>query len=244
MSGKIHRFFVDQKLSLGKNTISDNATIDHMIVVRIEVAERIIFFNGDGFDYDGNVTKKGRMPEIEILEKRKNKNEPLFPIHLYLSILKRENTELALEKAIELGITDFTPVLSERTVKTSIKQERLEKIARSASEQSGRGIFPRINTQTSLEDALKEIPKNTTILFFDTVEHSNGKTNGGPTKKPQALFVGPEGGWTDGERDLARAYGATFVQLVPTVLRGETAAIIATYYALTHIPTGHLSKGD
>jgi 16S rRNA (uracil1498-N3)-methyltransferase len=231
---KIHRFYVDQKLSLGKNTISDDATIDHMIVVRIEEAERVILFNGDGFDYDGNVTKKGRMPVIEILEKRKNKNEPSFPIHLFLSILKRENTEFALEKAIELGITDFTPVVSERTIKTGIKQERLEKIARSASEQSGRGITPVIHTQTTLEEALKNIPKNTSILFFDTVEHKNGKINGSPTKRPQALFVGPEGGWTDTERDLARAHGATFVQLVPTVLRGETAAIIATYYALTH----------
>lgn len=227
---KIHRFFVDQKLSLGKNTISDDATVDHMIVVRIEEAERVILFNGDGFDYDGNITKKGRMPEVEILEKRKNKNEPAAPIHLYLSILKRENTELALEKAIELGATDFTPILSERTVKTGIKQERLEKIARSASEQSGRGIIPKIHAQITLKEALEKVSKNTTILFFDTVEHKNGKADWG-NKNPQALFVGPEGGWTDTERDLARAHSAHFIQLVPTVLRGETAAIIATYYA-------------
>ncbi len=228
---KIHRFFVDQKLSLGKNTISDDATVDHMIVVRIEEAERVILFNGDGFDYDGNITKKGRMPEVEILEKRKNKTEPATPIHLYLSILKRENTEFALEKAIELGITDFTPVLSERTIKTGIKQERLEKIARSASEQSGRGIIPKIHAQVTLKEALEKIPKNTTILFFDTVEHKNGKADVG-NKNPQALFVGPEGGWTDPEKDLARANNAHFIQLVPTVLRGETAAIIATYYAV------------
>ncbi len=228
---KIHHFFTKQNLALGTNTIVDTVAIDHIHVVRIKIHERVILFNGDGFEYDGTMTRIGNIPVIEILEKRRNKNETPHAVHLFLGMLKREHTEYALEKATELGITDFTPLLTDRTVKTGIRLDRLEKIARNAAEQSGRAYIPTIHDGMSLENAFINIPKDMEILFCDTnIEQKNQDKKSGN----KAIFVGPEGGWTDEERTLAEKHGVTFVHLAPTVLRGETAAIIGTYYAVNN----------
>lgn len=228
---KVHRFFTKQNLALGTNTIVDTVAIDHIHVVRIKIHERVILFNGDGFEYDGTMTLIGDIPIIEILEKRRNKNEAPHTVHLFLGMLKREHTEYALEKATELGITDFTPLITERTVKTGIRLDRLDKIARNAAEQSGRAYIPTIHDIMSLKDAFACISKDTEILFCDTITEEKDVV-----KKPgnKAIFVGPEGGWTDEERALAEKHGATFVHLAPTILRGETAAIIGTYYAVNN----------
>ena len=124
-----------------------------------------------------------------------------------------------------MGISTIVPITTERTVKTGLNVKRLETIIREAAEQSGRGIVPTLAPHLTLKDALATCnPKE--ALFFDL----SGSL---PTKSEfhhaGSLFIGPEGGFTPSEVDLARKNGCTIASLGPLTLRGETAAIVGSY---------------
>ena len=229
---KIHRFYTEQQLSLGDNILTDEQLLRHLGVVRIKDNELIVLFNEDGFEYIATLKKQGKEYTATISDKKENECEPKKEVHLFLAILKNEHTEYALEKATELGIKSFTPLITERTIKTNINYERLTKIATHAAEQSGRAHVPVIHLACTLEEALSKQDKHTRILFCDIGEIHNTPSKQSTANQSCTVFVGPEGGWSDDERLLAREFDAEYISLGTTVLRGETAAIIGTYYAL------------
>ena len=105
--------------------------------------------------------------ELEILEIIKNKNEPENYVILYCPILKKENFEIAVQKAVEVGVKEIVPIITARTVKFGLNKERLEKIIKEAAEQSGRGILPNLNEAIDFDKAIIEAKnKNEVNLFF------------------------------------------------------------------------------
>jgi 16S rRNA (uracil1498-N3)-methyltransferase len=147
---------------------------------------------------------------------------------LYCAILKRENFELALQKAVEVGVTRIVPVRSHRTVKFNIKRERMAAIIKEAAEQSGRGIIPVLDEPKSFPDAVGDSIHHDGRLFFD-VYGSPFEVTTVHTLASVCAFIGPEGGWSDEERAAAKQAGLRSVSLGPLVMRGETAAIVAGY---------------
>jgi len=129
-------------------------------------------------------------------------------------------------------VKEIVPLLTERTIKTGLRIDRLDRIAREAAEQSGRGMIPVIHEPMSFEAALTAKPAERTDVFLHT----------GPAVLPWATAVreataigchiGPEGGWTEKEANLAMQHGVILGSLGPLILRGETAAIIASYLAV------------
>jgi 16S rRNA (uracil1498-N3)-methyltransferase len=168
---------------------------------------------------------------VKILNTEVNNNEYTKEVTLYLAILKRENFELVIQKATEVGIKTIVPVLSERTVKTGIKSERLEKIIKEASEQARRGIIPAITEAMKFNDAITHAQNNQTNLFF----HLDGEKINDiklDTNKI-GIFIGPEGGWSDKEiAEIKKSDNFKKVSLGKLTLRGETAAIVACYITL------------
>lgn len=168
---------------------------------------------------------------VKILSTEANSNEYTKDVTLYLAILKRENFELVIQKATEIGIKQIVPVLSERTVKTGLKAERLEKIIKEASEQSGRGVLPIITEPMKFKDALQHAKSNKINLFF----HLDGESLSTIkiTENKIGLFVGPEGGWSNSEvTEIKKSDTFKKVSLGKLTLRGETAAIVACYLGL------------
>jgi 16S rRNA (uracil1498-N3)-methyltransferase len=155
-----------------------------------------------------------------------NKRDPEKMIHLYAAVLKRENFEWIVEKATEVGAHSIHPILTERTVKMKLNEERLLKIAKEAAEQSGRGIIPRIETVISASEAFSGASGQK--LFLEP----GGEAFPPGTAGELSLFVGPEGGWSESESAIARESGCIPVRLGQTILRAETAAVIAVYRAL------------
>ena len=147
---------------------------------------------------------------------------------MYLAILKKDNFELAVQKATECGVSNIIPVITERTIKTGLNTERLEKIVKEASEQSGRSIVPKILETMELKEALQHGTKNEEKVIFHLV-----KENYEPKKNVTtvSIFIGPEGGFTEKEINLAKESGYEVASLGDLTLRGETAAIVATYRA-------------
>ena len=165
---------------------------------------------------------------LEILSRRKIAVAEKRTAVLYVSILKRENFELVVQKATEVGISKIVPMLCARTVKTGLRQDRLEKIAKEAAEQCGRVSIPEISGIQNFSDILKSAPKNSFIFSLETKKQALGFK----FPKEANLFIGPEGGWVGEEVTAAKKAGFKELSLGPLVLRAETAAIVASYLAV------------
>ncbi|MDD2658034.1 MAG: RsmE family RNA methyltransferase, partial [Candidatus Pacebacteria bacterium] len=135
--------------------------------------------------------------------------------------------ELAVQKAVELGVKEIVPIIADRTVKLGLKRDRLEKIIKEASEQSGRGILPVLSDSVAFGDAMRAAEANDLNLFFELGGKSleGSKLDLGKYKKI-GIFIGPEGGWSEDELKL-KSEKLKVCGLSPFTLRAETAAIAA-----------------
>ncbi len=227
---KIHRFIGSFDTTKEVQTVSQPEIVHQMgKVLKLEVGEAVVVADGKGSEAacsiagfeKGNVLLGGCRP-------RKSDTESARPVVLCLALLKKDNFELAVQKAVEVGVAEILPLLTERTIKQGFARPRLEKIIKEAVEQSSRGIVPSLRDPIALETALFEANRKGTVLFCDTEADAATVSNISP-KGTSFVFVGPEGGWTDNEREMAKEVAAKTVSLAPTVLRAETAAILATY---------------
>jgi 16S rRNA (uracil1498-N3)-methyltransferase len=234
MTKKIHRFITKYQKTNNTLKITESGLI-HQIssVLKMRIGEDCIIIGEDEIEILCSIKNiKSSYIELDIKEKiiQKNKNvDSTKFVTLYMAILKKENFELVLQKASEIGINKIVPMITNRTVKTGLNFERLEKIAREASELSGRNTVIEIANITNFSDAIKNNETDTKILFDITGEKfENQKLN----NKSLSIYIGPEGGFTDQEIQLAKENKIEIKNLGNLTLRGETAAIIACYLAM------------
>lgn len=231
---KVHRFFTEKIPASGAThfTLSTSGIIQQITkVLKLHVSEVIEIFDGMGAGARLKIKKIDKDGiECDVLSVFQA-SEDLPKITAYISLLKRDNFELIVQKLTEIGIAEIVPILTARTIKTSINMTRLEVIAREAAELSGRTTLPKISSPVEFKKIISAAGAR--AIFFDVVEKKSNK-------KPvtaQSFFIGPEGGWTPDEVAAANEAGCTFKQMGPLTLRGETAAIIgayATIYNLCH----------
>ncbi|HRY62584.1 MAG TPA: RsmE family RNA methyltransferase [Candidatus Paceibacterota bacterium] len=228
---RLHRFYIKTDLSGDKITIVDKETINQIKnVFRLRKGDQFMIFNDKKEEVVATI-KNISSDELsaEVSKKIKNDSEPQNKVNLYLSILKKENFELVVQKATEVGVSKIIPVISARTVKMNLNIERLQKIAKEAAEQCGRQNIPEISEPIKIREAFEEAAKNGVTLFFDRYGEDIS------TWKPGFqvnIFIGAEGGWDEWEVELAKEKGFHIASLGKLTLRGETAAIIATYLAV------------
>jgi 16S rRNA (uracil1498-N3)-methyltransferase len=229
---RLHRFFIEQKIETNNIVVTGEALIHQWRnVFRMKPGEKVVLFNNSGFEFEAEITRlEKKEAELIIDEKREGAVRPRREATLFMSLIKKDNFEWVVEKATELGITKIVPILATRSEKKNINMDRLQKIAREASEQSGRTILPEIGEIVSFSDAL-QMAKGTSFMF-----HLSGTPlvpEGSETNTPVSLFIGPEGGWTDEEIAEATQKGVEVRKLGGGVLRAETAAIaISTLFLL------------
>lgn len=229
---KIHRFFypIERDLSGPTVTITD-ITLVHQVhnVLKLSVGETIELITGTGSDIRAtieNINKKTLV--VRPIEASVNTKDPTHPTHLCLSILKRENFELAIAKAVECGVTDITPIVCARTIKVGYNTERIERIIKEAVEQCGRNKLPKLHPATDFVEALENnVECVQYICHFGGTHISNKHPD---NDRINCIYIGPEGGFTQEEVDLANKKGATTLSLGDRILRAETAAIIAAYH--------------
>lgn len=230
---RLHRFIGDFDLSKKELSINDaDFTNQTRNVLRFKVGGELILCDGKINEAKARFTELGNLvSKLDILEVYKNENEPENYVVLYCPILKKENFEMVVQKSVEVGVKEIIPIITARTVKFGLNYERLNKIIKEASEQSGRGILPKLNETIDFAKAVSEAKnKNEINLFFNIGESPLGSRTS--KFKKIGVFVGPEGGWTEEEIKKAQSNGFTFVGLGKTVLRAETAATIASYLTI------------
>jgi 16S rRNA (uracil1498-N3)-methyltransferase len=230
---RLNRFFLEFNFNDKEIIIKNNDFINQVrSVLRMDLGDKLILCDGTSNEVLAKIISFGKNEIIlENLEIMENKNEPARKVTLYCSILKKENFELVVQKAVEVGVYKIVPVISIRTVKTNIRPDRLNKIIKEAAEQSGRGIVPELTEAINFKDALNLCKNNDRNVLFDASGH-NFKESEDSISHTLGIFVGPEGGWDDLEIDMARSTGLDIVSLGPLILRAETAAVVATYLAV------------
>lgn len=225
---KIHRFIGNYIFSDTKLSLRDPKLIKQIRqVLRLKIGARLIIGNGRGEEATTELVKiKPTEIELKILNIRPVETEEKRRVHLFCAVLKKENFEQVIQKATEIGVAEITPIITERTVKTGLNYDRLQKIIKEAAEQSGRGFLPRLNDSLDFPGAITTPDGQQKILF-----HPAGESLAEISREPVAIYIGPEGGFTPSEVALARAQGASIASLGSLVFRAETAAIIASYLA-------------
>lgn len=228
---KLHRFITTILRDDDVSRIVDPAIL-HQVkrVLRHTTGDIIVVVDETGTEYQFKIHHYEPQAIVGTTSSLgKTIQESAVQIFLYCSILKRENFELVVQKVTEIGVTDIIPLICDRTVKLGVKHDRLLSIAKEAAEQSGRLTVPHIHEIQAFGDVMKNHTPNDLHYFFDLHGDSVSALPFRESKPVVHIYVGPEGGWTDQERTLARESDCNIVSLGRMTLRAETAAIIATY---------------
>ena len=199
-------------------------------VLRMQAGQTIKLFNGDGRDYTAELTdiSKKNVSAL-ILSSEFVENESPLQLHLAQGISRGDKMDFTLQKSVELGVTEITPLFTERCgVKLSgerleKKHQQWQKIVISACEQSGRAFVPKVNQPIKLSEFLQQ---KTDQLKLNL--HPRATTNIKTLPKPESgvrFIIGPEGGLDDHEIESALDAGYLEILLGPRVLRTETAAL-------------------
>ena len=226
---RLHRFIGDFNLSKDAVEIRNIENIKQIKgVLRLGVGDHLILCDGSGRSGEYKIDKVEKSLIECSLVKELQPNEPQRSVHLYLAILKKENFELAIQKAVECGVSHITPVITDRTIKNKIKVERAQKIILEATEQSGRTSLATLNPIQKFADAIESDTSKQKIIF-----HTKASESFMEKEKADSLsvYIGPEGGFSEAEVARASELGASTCSLGHFTLRGETAAIVASFLA-------------
>lgn len=200
----------------------------HAAAQRLRVGDAITLFDGAGCGASGRVVEigaRGRDVRIDILN-RFTTPAPVTSLALYCALPKGERLATLLDMSTQLGMTQFTPLLCERSVVQPGPgwEARAQRICSEACKQSRRWHLPALASPATLGAALSSAREANARVWF---AHPGGSVAPDPTtiREGVAIFVGPEGGFTQSEVDMADRAGAVRVTLGPRLLRIETAAI-------------------
>ena len=203
-------------------------------VLRVKSGDDVILFDGSGYDFRARVEKtKHKECYLRIIDSFVPNREPKRKLILFQPLIKKEKFELVLQKGTEVGVSEFVPVIAERSIKRGFNLTRSQKIIKEAAEQSGRAFIPLLRDPMVFERAIEFTINRDYQVFFASFEaRPEERVAAYPSKHQVALFIGPEGGWTDKEIDKARTAGYLVISLGKLTLRSETASIVAAYQLL------------
>ncbi|EPL14391.1 16S rRNA (uracil(1498)-N(3))-methyltransferase [Pseudomonas sp. CF161] len=227
---RLSRFFIDAPLSLGEHPLPEAQA--HYIgrVLRMAEGDALQVFDGSGMEFRGTLLEVGKKRvTVRLDECFAGQVESPLQIHLGQGLSRGERMDWAIQKATELGVSEITPIFSERC-EVRLKDERADKrlmhwrqVAISACEQCGRSRVPVIHPPLLLADWIKQTQAELKLVLHPVAEPLVSHA------KPASLafLIGPEGGLSDAEVEQAHGAGFLPARLGPRVLRTETAPVVA-----------------
>ena len=220
------RLFFSKSLSLNLTTTLDKSQSHYISkVMRIKESEVFSLFNISG-EWEAKILSISKsIVEFNITKKLRQEENPK-ELWLAFSPIKSNYFNFMIQKATELGITKFLPIIFDRTVVRKINKERLKKVIIEATEQSNRINVPAMEEPQSLNLFLKN---NNTDLIFTDLNSENKKIDLNQlTSNPTCIIIGPEGDFSEKEREEILKYkGVQSIKINENILRSETAVISA-----------------
>jgi 16S rRNA (uracil1498-N3)-methyltransferase len=232
---RIPRLYVDQPLASGADCALDRRAHDHAVkVLRLRAGDPLCLFNGQGGEFAAVLTRGAAGGLLaQVGEFSPDRRESPLSVRLVQGISRGERMDYTLQKAVELGVTDIVPVVTERTV-LRLAGERAERrlahwrgVVLAACEQSGRTRVPAVAEPCSLSDYLTGYRAAAGVGLLLDWTASDALTDLGALAGPVSVLIGPEGGLAAAERQAAQAAGYRPVRMGPRILRTETAAVVA-----------------
>ncbi len=197
-------------------------------VMRRQPGDMVRLFDGASGEWAARLVSVGRRAVVAVVESQSAPEEITADLWLCAAPLKRDRFDWVAEKACELGVSRLVPVVTQRTNVGKLNLDRLRAHMVEAAEQCGRTALPLVAEPVSLADLLRNWPAGRALVFAD--EAGGESLVGGCARAPApaGVLIGPEGGFSDGERAAIRGVsGAIAVSLGPRILRADTAAAVA-----------------
>jgi 16S rRNA (uracil1498-N3)-methyltransferase len=229
---RVSRLYVSTPLNVGGRIVLDDDNAHYVRnVLRLKAEQTLMLFNGQGGEYLGELLEVSRKHvSIAIKQHQARDVESPLQVTLGLGISRGDRMDWAVQKAVELGVSCLTPLITERCVikfsddKKQQRWQHWQHIVQHAAEQTGRTHLPRLGDVDALPNWL--IEQQGLKIFLDPyAEHSLSDLQ--PQTQSVTLLSGPEGGFADLERDMAKAAGFIPVRMGPRILRTETAVLAA-----------------
>ena len=194
-------------------------------VMRIKENEVFSLFNKNG-EWEAKILKISKNIIEFIITKKLRQKENIKELWLAFSPIKSNYQNFMIQKATELGVTKFLPIIFDRTVVRKINKERLEKIVIEASEQSNRINVPTIEESQNLNNFLKN--NSMDLIFTDLNSNTNKIDKSKLTDRPVCVIIGPEGDFSESEKENILSFkGVQPIKINENILRSETAVISA-----------------
>ena len=220
------RLFFSNVLSANLTDKLDKSQSHYLTkVMRVKKDEVFSLFNKDG-EWEAIILEITKSIVKFKTTKQLRQKENIRELWLAFSPIKSNYQNFMIQKATELGVTKFLPIIFDRTIVRKINKKRLEKIVIEASEQSNRIYVPSIKSPQNLDSFLKKEIMN---LIFTDLNSDNIKVDKSKlTNKPVCIIIGPEGDFSEAERDKILSFkGVQSVKINENILRSETAVISA-----------------
>mgnify|MGYP001419079431 FL=1 len=231
----MHRFFIPQ-LYAAEMVIKDVDAKHISKVLRMQPGDKIQIVSDDGVTAIAEIVSlQDDNVVVKCLEKLAESHEPSVKITLAQGLAKGEKMDFIIQKAVEMGVSSIVPVAMEHSVvrlegaKADKKVERWQKIAEAAAKQSKRDIIPQVQPVQTMQQMLANNDLQHKIIAYECEDRLGLKTalQSCDNLQELLLIIGPEGGISEFELELARKNGAVPVSLGKRILRAETAGVVA-----------------
>ncbi len=229
MSLKV-RIYLDKKLNLGLDLVLEKEDTHYLKnVMRLREGDYVFLFNSKDGEFKGEIISSDKKnTKIKLISKIENINKE-GKISLIFSLIKSSKLDYLIQKCTEVGVKNFFPVISEKSIAKNLNIERIEKIIKESCEQSNQLYLPVVHTVEKLDKKLKSLDKNS-IVFFADINSANKKIDEVIKDNKNCefyLLIGPEGDFSLKERDLLKNMNNCIpISLGQNILRSETAAVV------------------
>lgn len=229
----MHRFFIAPEALRHESVALSEEIIRHLNVLRLGRDAEIQLLDGTGTLCRCRIDRLDRKSGSAVVLERRTERETAFPVELMQALPKGDKMDLVLQKGTELGICRFSPLQTDRSVpllapgREGQRRQRWLRIVREAARQSRRPILPELEELRPLAQSLQDCRSELRLMLWE--EGSQPLQSVLPRQAPAgaSLLVGPEGGFSEQEAELARQSGFIPVLFGPRILRSETAGFAA-----------------
>ncbi|AGT07540.1 16S rRNA (uracil(1498)-N(3))-methyltransferase [Paracoccus aminophilus] len=231
------RLFIDHPLAPGQG-IALTPDQAHYLgsVMRLGPDDEILVFNGQDGEWLARITRMAKRGGDLIAETQTAPQRNPPDLWLLFAPIKKARTDFIVEKATELGAARILPIQTDHTNSERIRQDRLQAHAVEAAEQCGGTFVPEVGDLTPLSRLLSGWDPIRRILWADEALAGPAETLSTLPRGPWAILIGPEGGWSDAERQQLSALSfVTRISLGPRILRADTAAVAAITLWQSHL---------
>lgn len=225
-------FFADTEIK-DKYIISGEDAQHIRKSLRMRHGEKLSLVSPNGKEHLCEIENIGENIEVKVISSKTCEQEPSLKVTLYQGLTKGDKMDFIIQKAVELGVTEIVPTLTDRCISRpdeksmNKKIARFQKIALGAAQQSRRGIVPKVKPMLTLKEAAEKAKENDlSIVFYE----GGGESLSSLLKdKPESvsIFIGCEGGFEESEIELLKSLGTKAATLGKRILRAETAPLAA-----------------